>query len=634
MLQRILQKCRGAYAACDPPLRLLLGGTALLAAILAGGAVTAYGGLLLVVLLWALCMGALAVMLRTVWRLAFPGECPRQDKPFLRAFAAGAVLGTAVIAALVFYRQTVYHDDGVNYYAKQELLLGSFATNGFYGVRELADSLLKADYKMFINLFISVPYLLTNRSIQAFMICYTLTCFLPTWFAGLTVARWLRRRWGGAADARRDGVYYTLCMLAMVLWPMFLVPATHGMPDAFGLAFVCIIFLLTAEFRFETLPFGRLACLYFATFALILTRRWYMYWVVAYYAVYALAVLAGAVRRGCFGRTLKNLLAFGVPSVACIMGPLFLTFQTILTTDYADIYGAYYGGSFLPNCADQLAKQGWIFLLLAAAGLCCAGIKRPLRLPAFAAAGSALLAMALFTHTQSLGDHQSLLLAPAYLGGVFCALAALTSCGRAVPVRLGCGAAAVYFALNCGNALRIPGASISTPLLSGSNLNIERRTDLAAMRAVTDFVLAHCEEGQTVYINLASGGYSGSTFAFSDTAHPQLQSMILWENSVPSTHGFPTGIWTSRYVMVTDLLDAGGQVGGVNTALRTETPAAGHYSYVTEFPLEGVTLYCYERISPPDEAEAAYFKALFAEYDARWPEIYSQRIDGYMASLG
>ena len=38
---------------------------------------------------------------------------------------------------------------------------------------------------------------------------------------------------------------------------------------------------------------------------------------------------------------------------------------------------------------------------------------------------------------------------------------------------------------------------------------------LAQMRAVTDFVLEHCTEDQTVYINMDSNGYSGTTFAYS-----------------------------------------------------------------------------------------------------------------------
>ena len=85
--------------------------------------------------------------------------------------------------------------------------------------------------------------------------------------------------------------------------------------------------------------------------------------------------------------------------------------------------------------------------------------------------------------------------------------------------------------------------------------------------------------------------------------------------------------------MVTDRVEEGGIVGPVNAALRTQTPAAEHYEYVTEFPLDGITLYCYRRTTPPDAAEAEYFKQLFEEYDARWPEIFSRRIDEYMQNV-
>ena len=138
--------------------------------------------------------------------------------------------------------------------------------------------------------------------------------------------------------------------------------------------------------------------------------------------------------------------------------------------------------------------------------------------------------------------------------------------------------------VNFGNALRLPGKNVRTLALSSESLDLTRRTDLAQMRAVTDFVLEHCTEDQTVYINMDSNGYSGTTFAYSDPAHPQLQTMILWESSVPSTHGFPTGIWTSEYVMVTDRVDEGGIVGPINAALRTQSPAAVHYEYVTRVP--------------------------------------------------
>lgn len=610
--------------------RWLAYGVLLLCAILVGGVITAYGGMLLVVLMWAVCMGGLCLLLHFTWQTVFPGQRGVQDKTFLRSWLAGSAVGVAVIAALVCYRQTVYSDDAINYFAKQTLLFGSFGQSGFYGIHVLLESLLTADYKMFMNLFISVPYLFTGRSINAFMVCYAIACFVPMWFALLMGAKYLAQQ----LPACHTALYYPLCMAVMVLWPMFLWPATHGMPDAFGLTFAAVIALLCADYRFETLPWPRLLAIFAATFALILTRRWYMFWILAFYAVYVLAVLVGAVRRKTLGSTLKHMLLFGVPSAVIIVGALLPTFKTILTTDYADIYGAYYGGGFGNNCLGQLRTQGLIWLVLCAAGLVWLLYCRSTRAQAIVAAAASLGAMVLFTRTQSLGDHQSLILAPFYLLMLFGLCAKLTQ-QKAKPWlrNAAAGVLAVFLVVNFGNALRLPGKNVQTLALSSESLDLTRRTDLAQMRAVTDFVLEHCTEDQTVYINMDSNGYSGTTFAYSDPAHPQLQTMILWESSVPSTHGFPTGIWTSEYVMVTDRVDEGGIVGPINAALRTQSPAAVHYEYVTEFPLDGITLYCYRRTARPDAEEADYFKQVFAEYDARWPEIFSQRIDEYMQSV-
>lgn len=610
--------------------RWLAYGVLLLCAILVGGVITAYGGMLLVVLMWAVCMGGLCLLLHFTWQTVFPGQRVAQDKTFLRSWLAGSAVGVAVITALVCYRQTVYSDDAINYFAKQTLLFGSFGQSGFYGIHVLLESLLTADYKMFMNLFISVPYLFTGRSINAFMVCYAITCFMPMWFALLMGAKYLAQQ----LPACHTALYYPLCMAVMVLWPMFLWPATHGMPDAFGLTFAAVIALLCADYQFETLPWPRLLAIFAATFALILTRRWYMFWILAFYAVYVLAVLVGAVRRKTLGSTLKHMLLFGVPSAVIIVGALLPTFKTILTTDYADIYGAYYGGGFGNNCLGQLRTQGLIWLVLCAAGLVWLLYCRSTRAQAIVAAAASLGAMVLFTRTQSLGDHQSLILAPFYLLMLFGLCAKLTQ-QKAKPWlrNAAAGVLAVFLVVNFGNALRLPGKNVQTLALSSESLDLTRRTDLAQMRAVTDFVLEHCTEDQTVYINMDSNGYSGTTFAYSDPAHPQLQTMILWESSVPSTHGFPTGIWTSEYVMVTDRVDEGGIVGPINAALRTQSPAAVHYEYVTEFPLDGITLYCYRRTARPDAEEADYFKQVFAEYDARWPEIFSQRIDEYMQSV-
>ena len=100
-LRAAARRGRNAFTALPAPARALGCGVALLAGILAGGAITAYGGLLIVLLLWAICTGALWQGLGFCWRTAFPGQRMRDDRAFCRAFAIGAAVGLAVILARV-----------------------------------------------------------------------------------------------------------------------------------------------------------------------------------------------------------------------------------------------------------------------------------------------------------------------------------------------------------------------------------------------------------------------------------------------------------------------------------------------------------------------------------------------------
>ena len=83
-----------------------------------------------------------------------------------------------------------------------------------------------------------------------------------------------------------------------------------------------------------------------------------MFWILAYYLCYAAAVLLGAARRRVVGRVLCNLLKFGIPAVIGVVVPLLPTFVTALTTDCADIYGAFYGGGPRVNLSGPAGAAG------------------------------------------------------------------------------------------------------------------------------------------------------------------------------------------------------------------------------------------------------------------------------------
>ena len=91
-------------------------------------------------------------------------------------------------------------------------------------------------------------------------------------------------------------------------------------------------------------------CIFAATAAIILSRRWYLYFVVGYYFAYAVLVLASSARIAKVGRKqeallqVRNLILFGLMSMVAMVILLWPLVSHILGYDYADHYSYYNGG--------------------------------------------------------------------------------------------------------------------------------------------------------------------------------------------------------------------------------------------------------------------------------------------------
>lgn len=614
-----------AWENCGRFEKLLAGAAAGFCAVCISGLLVAYGGTVLMIWLALLVQAGLVWLIAKTEKIAFPQQ--EKEKSLYRAFAAAAVVGLILFAALIYWRKIVYYYDYINYYKKQITMAATFSNNGFYAMRVLAESLLMGDYKMFMNMFIAVPFVFTTRTVNAFMMSYFFTCILPIYYVWLLVAKKL----GKLCGVCHWKLYYGVCGLLLAAWPFLMHPLTHGMPDAFGLVFVGLILLVTVEYRFETVEPLRLICIFIATFCLILTRRWYMYFVVAYYCCYALMTLILAGKA--FRRVFKNIAVFGICSAAGILAPLCLTFKNIFSYDYADRYGAFYGGGFWENVHSQIGYLGWAFLLLIAAGVVYCLVKKELRAMALVMCGAWLGGMLLFTRIQSFGYHQSLILIPTYLFFLFGSFALAGAMHKKAMARLCSGACGVVLAANFAAALPAGGTATMGGLMGNVALDTTRRTDLAQIDQMVDWILENCAPGETAYIN-AGGEYAAQVFSASREPD-DLEGTIVWELSVPSTHGLPTPICDAKLFFVPDKPGMTELIQRVNEAMKEENPLSQHYRKIKEFPFPtGVTFTAYERTQPADEEELAFLLSLFEDYNERWPDLFSQTAQGYAMEHG
>lgn len=148
------------------------------------------------------------------------------------------------------------------------------------------------DYTNFITLFTEFPFCLTDHTGDAYAFSQVF-CILPTLLvllAGLVV------KVGQILNVKNRRYYFLFGMTLTAAYPFLRMSAVLAQPDWFGLIFGFAILLLTMDFRFDRLEPVRFGLIFLATAAIILARRWFLYFVVGYYFAYALLLIAGCVR--------------------------------------------------------------------------------------------------------------------------------------------------------------------------------------------------------------------------------------------------------------------------------------------------------------------------------------------------
>ena len=213
--------------------------------------------------------------------------------------------------------------------------------------------------------------------------------------------------------------YFLIGMSWMVTYPWLRMSAMLSQPDWFGLIFGFSILLLTLDFRFEKLEPVRFCLLFLATAAIILSRRWYLYFVVGYYFAYAVLVLVSSVRTARAGQKkqalvqVRNLVLFGWMRLVAMLILLWPMVRLSLGVEYGGRYSYYYFGCLTLELGAQALRIGLLNFILIGLGLWFAAKRRLPALPCLAGA-ELLISLLLFIRVQNSGSHQMLLFLPGW----------------------------------------------------------------------------------------------------------------------------------------------------------------------------------------------------------------------------
>ena len=574
----------------------------------------------------------------------------------LDLFHKAVLVGLWAAAVLYFYwtlgsRTFLYHWDYVNYILKQYHAEAAFAQSTGAGFRFLLDSITE-DYTNFITLFTEFPFCLSGKTGDDYAFCQVFSVLpsLLVLLAGLTV------KVGRMLRVKNRFWYFLIGFSWCATFPFVRMSAVLGQPDWFGLIFAFMLMLLTLDYRFDGIDLPRYLLIFAATAGIILTRRWYLYFVVGYCFAYVLLLAVSSIRLAKDGQPSRavhrmvRLVAFGLCAAGAMVLLLLPMVRKILSFDYAGRYSYYNFGGITLELAAQTLRIGLLNFILIGMGLWFSAKRRLPALPCLAGA-ELLVSLVLFTRVQNTGSHQMLLFVPGWLLLFLVGSAALADgLKKHTAVKLCYWGFTMVFAVSvrCSplTTVALPGFVVDHfPLKAVSEfVRLDKltydRTDAAQIQRVDDWIDAHCdaEKGEFAYMIPHDMLYNSDMFQYAALPDIQLQGKLSAGISIPGTHEFPVRFFEAKYVLTAEPLPqtfvSGGELSGRWNALFCAARDE-HFTQAASFDMGNGTVFTvWERTEPADRAEVEYYLDAFAQEDVLYPEMFSQVAEAWLAGHG
>ena len=574
----------------------------------------------------------------------------------LDLYHKAVLVGLWAAAVLYFYwtlgsRTFLYYWDYVNYILKQYNAEAAFAQSTGAGFRFLLDSITE-DYTNFITLFTEFPFCLSGKTGDDYAFCQVFSVLpsLLVLLAGLTI------KVGRMLRVKNRFWYFLIGFSWCATFPFVRMSAVLGQPDWFGLIFAFMLMLLTLDYRFDGIDLPRYLLIFAATAGIILTRRWYLYFVVGYCFAYVLMLAVSSIRLAKDGQPSRavhrmvRLVVFGLCAAGAMVLLLLPMVRKILSFDYAGRYSYYNFGGITLELAAQTLRIGLLNFILIGMGLWFAAKRRLPALPCLAGA-ELLVSLVLFTRVQNTGSHQMLLFVPGWLLLFLVGSAALADgLKKHTAVKLCYWGFTMVFAVSvrCSplTTVALPGFVVDHfPLKAVSEfVRLDKltydRTDAAQIQRVDDWIDAHCdaEKGEFAYMIPHDMLYNSDMFQYAALPDIQLQGKLAAGISIPGTHEFPVRFFEAKYVLTAEPLPqtfvSGGELSGRWNALFCAARDE-HFTQAASFDMGNGTVFTvWERTEPADRTEVEYYLDAFAQEDALYPEMFSQVAEAWLAGHG
>ena len=511
-------------------------------------------------------------------------------------------------------RKFIYYWDFYCYYNLQIGAEEFFNINILEGIRNFIGSTWSGEYGTFISFFPEVLFNFSNKTINAYLIS-TVIVFIPYIIITFSI---LIKRLIKVLKIKKEKLFFISSLLIFSLFPMIHSTFVYGQPDLFGLAFIYLIIILTIDYDFYKLDYERLFEIGIITFMLLITRRWYIYFILTYYTLYGFTIIILNIKDKKRLKTiLKHALSFAVVTGIFFLVTLFPMFKIIITEGYS--YDYYLSGGFIGELISQKNHLGYIFLLIIIIGLVYGMINKNYRKYSLILLIQYFFIIILFTRMQNMGLHHSLLLTHIYLYYVYMFLILIVNKKVFVIILL------LLQILNFSFGIY----NVNSKIFTNVPLQTPKQKDYKELTKVGKWLNEKLKDNNA-YMITHNNMYNPDKLRNLYVPDNTIKKHLPYGSAIEGVHLFPIELFEAKYIITTNPFE-NVSIENKYNKIFLELVNQNKFKKIKEFDMKnGYKILVYERIEPCTKEEAEKYLNELEDLSKKYPKLYKEVIEKYI----
>lgn len=546
------------------------------------------------------------------------------------------IFGNVFVYAFNQREKFVYFWDFSGYWIMTISFAETFFSNLINGLSQLYGSVLNQEYSLVPSVILSLPLKVLGHSFGSYIISIYNFYLIPVcillilFFAKILI------------DINQYSFKkLVIISLLIILFPPMISPVLTGYLDSIGLFFVVLLFFVVYHDDFSKFNLKRNLGIIFLLIVFSFTRRWYGYWIVAFFlSLFIVNLIRVFLDKGYtkkdFILFLSNisLVGFGSLLVLVIFFREFLIRNAF--NNYADTYSAYKDGAILENLYTLIQYFGVIPMLLMVFGV-LVGIKneKTRYFSVFSSVQAVVIFLA-FVRVQSFGIQHYYLFTVTVLFFLIIGSISLASLSRIKWNKITISAVilGIVFSNFIQTYYQHNSSLLNTikPGLSNFSSYPRVRDDIDQLRNLASYLNELTNDTDKKVYVLASSMVFNDDILRRVNMPEKMDSVSALEpvNHVDKRDGFPNQFLKADIVVVGDPIqyhlrpEDQRVIGILAEEILNGRELGENYRYLKSFALDnGVKAKVYEKIKPYDTQSIDYLKEKFRNIYPEYPNLYN-----------